>query len=166
VIEIRAASSDDADSIATIYAHHVLHGTASFEQQPPTADFWHDKIRAMLAQGWPFLLATSNGEVLGYAYASQFRDRPAYQFTCENSIYIHPDHVSQGLGSKLLRELISAARKAGFRQMIAVVGGAEPASVALHRSCGFVEAGRMKAVGFKFGKWLDTFYMQRSLLDV
>ena len=165
MIDIRPATADDADAIAAIYGHHVLHGTASFDEIPPPAAFWKEKIEAVLAAGWPFLVTTSGGQVVGYAYATQFRDRPAYAFTCENSIYIQPDHVGQGIGKNLLAELIPAARQAGFRQMIAVVGGAEPASVALHRSCGFVEAGRMKSVGFKFGRWLDTLYMQRALTD-
>ena len=113
--------------------------------------------------GWPFLVAEADGEVVGYAYATQFRDRPAYRSTCENSIYISPQHVGCGVGTLLLNALITAATSAGFRQMIAVIGGAEPASVALHAKAGFVEAGRMRSVGRKFGRWLDTLYMQLSL---
>ena len=165
MIDVKSACPDDAEAIAAIYAHHVLNGTASFEQDPPSASSWRDKIEAVLASNWPFLVAESEGQVVGYSYATQFRDRPAYRFTCENSIYVHPRHVGAGIGKTLLAALINAARKSGFRQMIAVVGGAEPASVALHKSCGFNEAGRMKSVGFKFGKWLDTLYMQRSLID-
>ncbi|MCL6682986.1 N-acetyltransferase family protein [Sphingomonas sp. SE158] len=164
-MDIRPATADDADAIAAIYGHHVLHGTASFDEIPPPAAFWKEKIEAVLGRGWPFLVATAGGQVVGYAYATQFRDRPAYAFTCENSIYIQPDHVGQGIGKTLLGKLIAAARGKRFRQMIAVVGGAEPASVALHRSLGFVEAGRMKSVGFKFGRWLDTLYMQLGLAD-
>jgi phosphinothricin acetyltransferase len=163
VADIRNARPGDADAIAAIYAHHVRHGTASFDQDPPIPGFWRDKIAAVLARGWPFLVADEGGALLGYAYATQFRDRPAYEFTCENSIYVHPDHVGKGIGRRLLEELIAASRAAGFKQMIAVVGGAEPASVALHSACGFTEAGRMRSVGFKFGRWLDTLYMQRSL---
>ena len=105
----------------------------------------------------------NRGEVIGYAYATQFRDRPAYASSCENSIYLHPDHCGQGFGTLLLAALVEAAERAGFRQMIAVIGGAEPASVALHARAGFVEAGRMRSVGRKFGRWLDTLYMQRPL---
>ena len=112
-----------------------------------------------------FLVATLNDQPVGYAYATQFRDRAAYSFTCEDSIYVHPAHLGEGIGSSLLTALISAAHAAGFQQMIAVIGGAEPASVALHRALGFVEAGRMKSVGFKFGCWLDSLYMQRSLAE-
>ena len=93
------------------------------------------------------------------------RDRPAYAHTCENSIYVHPDRLGRGIGKRLLAALIEEAAAGGFRQMIAVIGGAEPASAALHRACGFREAGRMKDVGYKFGRWLDTLYMQRSLIE-
>jgi len=162
MIEIRAATTADAEAIAAIYAHHVLHGTASFDEEPPSVAFWRDKISAVQARDWPFL-AANDDQLVGYCYATQFRDRAAYQFTCENSVYVHPDHVGKGVGRKLLNELIPAAREARFRQMIAVIGGAEPASVALHRACGFTEAGRMKSVGFKFGQSLDSVYMQLSL---
>jgi len=166
VIQTRAAQARDAEQIAAIYAHHVLHGTASFDEIPPSAEFWRDKIAAVQAHGWPFIAAESDGALLGYAYATQFRDRPAYRFSCENSIYVHPDQVGRGIGKTLLSELIAAARQSGFRQMIAVIGGGEPASVALHRSCGFVEAGRMKNVGFKVGRSLDSVYMQLELQTV
>jgi len=165
VIEVREAKLDDADAVAAIYAHHVLHGTASFDEVPPSASVWREKIATIEARGWPFLVAASGEAIFGYAYATQFRDRPAYAFTCENSIYVHPDHVGRGIGRRLLADLVAAAREAGFRQMIAVIGGAEPASATLHRSCGFAQAGRMQAVGFKFGRWLDTLYMQRRLDD-
>jgi phosphinothricin acetyltransferase len=108
-------------------------------------------------------VAELDGTVIGYAYATQFRDRPAYRTTCENSIYLDPAHLGQGVGTLLLDALIDAATAAGFRQMIAVIGGAEPASVALHARAGFVETGRMLSVGRKHGRWLDTLYMQRRL---
>jgi phosphinothricin acetyltransferase len=164
VPSIRAAEANDVDAIAAIYAHHVVHGTASFELEPPSAEAWRSKIETVTAKGWPFLVSESGGEVVAYAYATQFRDRPAYAHTCENSIYVRADRLGQGIGGNLLEALIDAARDAGFRQMIAVIGGGEPASVALHAACGFREAGRMKSVGFKFGRWLDTVYMQRSLI--
>jgi len=160
---IRPASPDDAPSIAEIYAHHVLHGTASFDTVPPDADHWRTKITDIAASGWPFLVAEEGGKVAGYAYATQFRDRPAYAETCENSIYVAPGHTGRGVGSALLASLIPAAAEAGFRQMIAVVGGGEPASVALHEKSGFKVAGRMHDVGRKFGRLLDTVYLQRAL---
>jgi phosphinothricin acetyltransferase len=165
VVAIRPATTRDAEAIASIYAHHVLHGTASFDTVPPSVSFWAEKIESILARGWPFLVAEEDSVVVGYAYVSQFRDRPAYAATCEDSIYIAPDRQGRGIGSALLVRLIAEARDAGFEQMIGVIGGAEPASVALHARAGFVEAGRMRSVGRKFGRLLDTLYMQRGLDD-
>src|SRR5689334_19898848 len=107
-MEIGPATPADAEAIAAIYAHHVLNGTASFDEVPPDAAFWSEKITAILERGWPFLAASLDGRVIGYAYATQFRDRPAYRFTCENSIYIRPDHVGQGAGRRLLTQLVEA----------------------------------------------------------
>jgi len=162
-ISIRPARSDDAHSIAEIYAFHVKHGTASFDTSPRSAPEVAEKIADCAARGWPFLVADQAGRAVGYAYATQFRDRPAYESTCENSIYIDPTVIGHGVGTRLLAALIDASEQAGFRQMIAVVGGAEPASVALHRKLGFREAGRMVAVGRKHGRWLDTVYLQLAL---
>jgi phosphinothricin acetyltransferase len=160
---IRPAQLADAVAVAAIYAHHVAHGTASFDTSPRSAAETAAKIAECRERGWPFLVAEDDGQVVGYAYATQFRDRPAYLSTCENSIYVFPTHVGKGVGSALLAALVAAAERAGFRQMIAVIGGAEPASVALHRKAGFVEAGRMRSVGRKFGRWLDTLYMQKTM---
>ena len=160
---IRTADPDDAPAIADIYAHHVLHGTASFDTVPPDAVFWRTKIADITARGWPFLVVEEGGAVAGYAYATQFRDRPAYAETCENSIYVAPHCAGRGLVSALMHALLPAAARSGFRQMIAVVGGAEPASVALHQKFGFIVAGRMRDVGRKFGRLLDTVYLQRAL---
>lgn len=160
---IRAAAVGDAAAIAAIYRHHVLHGTATFDTVPPEPAEMAAKIAAIGARGWPFLVAEANGAVAGYAYATRFRDREAYRFTCENSIYIADAWRGRRIGTALLHRLLDEAAAAGFGQMIAVAGGGEPASIALHAAAGFVEAGRMRAVGFKFGRWLDTVYMQRSL---
>ena len=162
-LRIRDVTEADAEQIAKIYAHHVLTGTASYDIDAPTAEFHRDKIRRILAAGWPFIVAQQREEVAGYAYATQFRDREAYRFTCEDSIYVHPQRLGQGIGKALLAELLKRAAQCGFRVVIAVIGGAEPASVALHRDFGFVEAGRLKEVGFKFEQWLDSVYMQRGL---
>jgi L-amino acid N-acyltransferase YncA len=162
-ITIRPARAGDSGAIAAIYAHHVLHGTATFDTVPRSPAETGAKIVACEERGWPFLVAEQEGAVIGYAYAIQFRDRPAYAATCEDSIYIHPDRRGQGVGKALLAALLAAAERAGFRQMIAVVGGGEPASVALHAALGFGHAGRMQAVGRKFGRWLDTVYMQIAL---
>ncbi|HXG81457.1 MAG TPA: GNAT family N-acetyltransferase [Sphingomicrobium sp.] len=162
-MRIRPAGWADAGAVAAIYSHHVEHGTASFDTVPRTIEETAARIAECQHRGWPFLVAERDGTVVGYAYATQFRDRPAYRFTCENSIYVAASHTGEGIGSALLDALVEASERAGFRQMIAVIGGAEPASVAVHRKAGFVEAGRMRAVGRKFGRWLDTLYMQRTL---
>ena len=131
---VRPAQLADASSIAAIYAHHVAHGTASFDTTPRTDAETAAKIAECAAKGWPYLVAEAGREVVGYAYATQFRDRPAYTSTCENSIYVAASHIGQGVGRSLLAALVEAARQAGFRQMIAVVGGAEPASIAAARA--------------------------------
>ena len=160
---IRPAQLSDAKFVAEIYAHHVAHGTASFDSVARSEAHTLAKINECEGHAWPFLVAEVDGAVAGYAYATQFRDRPAYASTCENSIYVSPSYVDRGVGGKLLAALIDAAERSGFRQMIAVIGGAEPASVALHAKAGFVETGRMRSVGWKFNRWLDSLYMQRSL---
>jgi len=160
---IRAAEPRDAAAIAAIYAHHVAHGTASFDTEPRSEAETSAKIAECAKRGWPFLVAEAGGKTIGYAYVTRFRDRPAYRTTCENSIYLDPDHMGRGVGSMLLDALLQAAAEAGFRQMIAVIGGAEPASAALHARAGFAETGRMRSVGRKHGRWLDTLYMQRAL---
>ena len=160
---IRSAGERDADAIAAIYAHHVIHGTASYDTDPPAADAIRAKIRLVLESNWPFLVAERRGEVIGYAYATQFRDRAAYRWTAEDSIYIRADSMGQGIGKALLEELLGRSEVVGFRQMIAVIGGAAEPSVRLHAACGFREAGRVLAAGWKHGRWLDNVYMQRSL---
>lgn len=159
-VAIRPALASDAQAVCAIYDYHVAHGTASFDSAGPSAAEWAVKIAEVTAQGWPFLVAERGGAVVGYAYAAQFRPRAAYARTCENSIYIADSARGGGIGTRLLERLITAAREAGFEQMIAVIGGGEPASVALHGKCGFVHAGRMRNVGYKFGRRLDTVYMQ------
>jgi phosphinothricin acetyltransferase len=163
-MKIRPVRAEDAPAIAAIYGHHVLHGTASYETAPPDAAEIARRIARVTATGGPWLVAESEaGELLGYAYAAQFRERAAYRFVCEDSIYIRDDLHGQGLGKALLSALIEASEAAGFRQMVAVIGGAAPASEALHASLGFVPAGRLQAIGRKQGRWLDTLYMQRPL---
>lgn len=160
---IRPATLDDAAAVQAIYAFHVAHGTASFDTVAPDEAFWREKIAVVTGKGWPFLIAERNHAVAGYAYATQFRDRAAYARTCENSIYVADTMRGQGVGRALLGALVEAARDCRFEQMIAVIGGGEPASVALHERLGFVHAGRMRNVGYKFGRKLDTVYMQLDL---
>jgi phosphinothricin acetyltransferase len=160
---IRDADESDASAIAAIYAHHVRTGTASYDTEPPSEAFTLDKIRRISGAGWPFLVAEIGGELTGYAYVTQFRDRAAYHFTAEDSIYVHPDYMRRGIGQALLDSLIERSAQYGFRTIIAVIGGAEPGSIALHQACGFKEVGRLSRVGFKFGRWLDSVYMQLEL---
>jgi L-amino acid N-acyltransferase YncA len=164
-ITIRSAVFEDADAIAAIYAEHVRTGTASFDTVPRSSAETAQKVAEITGKGWPFLIAERGGNILGYAYATQFRDRPAYGFACEDSIYVRADCAGQGVGAALMRALVDAATAYGFRQMIAVIGGGEPASVALHKKVGFAHAGRMRSVGRKFGRWLDSVYMQLELGD-
>ena len=165
MIGIRSVVPEDASAIAALYAHHVLYGTATFDTEPPPVAFWTAKIETLATRHWPFLVAAADGGVVGYAFATQFRDRPAYARSCENSIYVHADCHRRGIGSALMTALCDAAVASGFHEMIAVIGGGEPASVALHAKAGFRHAGRMERVGLKFGKLLDTVYMQRTLSD-
>lgn len=165
-MRIEPACADDVADIAAIYAHHVLHGTASYEIVPPTEAEMAGRLAKVIGAGWPWLVARDSDSVLlGYAYINQFRDRAAYRFACENSIYIRHDRRGEGIGKALLTELLDASAAGGFRQMFAVIGGAEPGSIALHAACGFTHAGRMHAIGRKHGRWLDTVYMQRPLGD-
>ena len=164
--EIAPASTGDAAAIAAIYAHHVAHGTATYDTEARSIAATEAMIGEHGAKGWPFLVARGPGrKPLGYAYASQFRPRAAYAWACEDSIYVDPAAQGRGIGRALLEALLTAAEAAGFRTMIAVIGGAEPASIALHARCGFVHAGRLAATGWKHGRWLDTVYMQRMLGD-
>ena len=160
---IRDARESDAAAIAAIYAHHVLHGTATYDFEPPPAEDMVTKIRAVEAAGWPYIVDVEDGEVAGFAYATQIRDRPGYAWTAEDSLYVHPDQRGKGVGTSLLEELCLRAQACGFRQMIGVIGGAEPASIRVHARCGFREVGRAYGVGWKHGRWLDNVYMQRAL---
>jgi L-amino acid N-acyltransferase YncA len=162
-VAIRDATPEDAEAVAAIYGHHVLHGTASYDLVPPPADTMRKKIEWVLGAGWPFLVGERDGPVVGYAYATQFRDRDAYRFTAEDSIYVHPAWMGRGFGGALLEALIERCGMQGFRTIIAVVGGADPRSIALHAKRGFREAGRLSAVGWKHDRWLDSVYMQLEL---
>lgn len=159
--------SEDADlpAITAIYRHHVLHGTASFELEPPDLAEMTRRRADVRAKGWPWIAAEAEGgRLLGYAYASHFRPRPAYRFTVENSIYIDAESRGQGLGRLLLAELVARCEAAGARQMLAVIGdSANQSSIGLHRAMGFSPAGVLKSVGHKFGDWRDVVLMQRAL---
>lgn len=163
---IRASTPADIAAAQAIYAHHVLTGTASFELAPPSIEEMARRRAALTDKGLPWLVAEKDGILLGYAYAGPYRTRPAYDWTLEDSIYIHPDAHGQGIGKALLTRLIDDCTGLGFRQMVAVIGDSTNAgSVGLHRACGFHDVGVLKAVGWKFNRWIDSVLMQRPLGD-
>lgn len=163
--EIRPATGDDLAAITAIYADAVSSGTASYELEPPSLTEMTARRRSIVANGYPYLVASAQGKVLGYAYASAFRPRAAYRFVVENSVYVAPDAKGKGVGKALMRALIDACAALGFRQVLAVIGDGGPASasVRLHEALGFVHAGRLEATGYKHGRWLDTVFMQLAL---
>ena len=161
---IRPSKAADVAAIAEIYGYHVLNGLASFELLAPSADEIAKRRADVIGKNFPYLVAEYDGKVVGYAYASLYRARLAYRHTLENSVYIHKDYNGRGIGKLLMLALIDACEKAGARQLIAVIGdSANEASIKLHTACGFASVGVMKAVGFKFGRWVDSVYMQRSI---
>ncbi len=161
---VRDASEADVTAIQAIYAYHVETGTASFEEVAPSLTDMAERRAGILHRGLPYFVADRDGEVVGYAYAAPFRPRSAYRFTVEDSIYIHPEAVGCGIGRVLLAALIDRCTSLGYRQMIAVIGdSSNAASVGLHASFGFGEAGRLLAAGYKFERWLDVVFMQRQL---
>ena len=161
---VRASTEADVARCAEIYAHHVLHGTASFEIDPPDQAEMTKRRAAVLELGLPHLVAERDGRIMGYAYAGNWRPRPAYKFSVEDSIYIDKDAVGQGVGRALLPVLIARCTALGKKQMVAVIGdSASTPSIRLHASCGFRMVGTLQNIGFKFGRWLDSVLMQRAL---
>jgi phosphinothricin acetyltransferase len=176
-IVVRDARSEDLAQIQKIYAHHVLNGLASFEEAPPDVSEMSRRFEATRTRGLPYLIAEAAAregagpegaglEVLGYAYAGPYRPRPAYRFSVENSVYVAPGLEGRGVGRALLEELIARCTALGLRQMIAVIGdsGHLP-SIAFHESLGFTQIGTLRAIGFKFGRWVDSVILQRALGD-
>jgi L-amino acid N-acyltransferase YncA len=165
-MKLRPATLADIPAITAIYDHAVKHGTASFELEPPTEAEMTRRMQAVLDGKFPYLAADIDGKLAGYAYASLYRTRPAYRFTVENSVYVAADMHRRGVGKALLQRLIEECIARGYRQMIAVIGDSDQAaSIGVHKACGFEPAGNLKGIGWKFGKWLDTPLMQRSLGD-
>jgi L-amino acid N-acyltransferase YncA len=162
--EIRPAIEADLLFVTEIYAHAVLHGTATFELTPPDLAEMTRRYRVLMDGAFPYLVAVLDGIVVGYAYAGAYRPRPAYRFTVENSIYLDPAIHRRGIGMKLMRRLIDDCETRGYRQMIAVIGdSANAGSIGMHRACGFQMIGTHPNVGLKFGRWLDTVMMQLAL---
>ncbi|MGO8909208.1 MAG: N-acetyltransferase family protein [Bradyrhizobium sp.] len=163
-LEIRPTVAADLPSITEIYAHAVRFGTATFELMPPDVAEMTRRFGALMDGGFPYFVATLEGRVAGYAYAAEYRSRPAYRFTVENSVYLQPAIHRRGIGRQLVQRLITECEARGYRQMIAVIGdSANAASVGVHSRCGFQMIGTHPNVGFKFGRWLDIVMMQRSL---
>ena len=163
-MDIRPATEDDLPEVQSIYAHHVLTGTGTFEDVPPSLEEMAERFRATVDRGWSWLVASDATGVLGYAYYTQFRDRTGYRFAAENSVYIREDVRGQGVGKVLVARLVEAAEISGFRQMIAVIGDSENVgSIGVHASLGFRIVGTLHAAGVKFGRWLDVVFMQRPL---
>jgi L-amino acid N-acyltransferase YncA len=161
---IRPSRDTDIPAITAIYSHHVRTGTGTFETTPPTEDEMSARRADVLSKALPYLVAEDGGQVLGFAYCQWFKPRPAYRFSAEDSIYLHPDATGKGLGKALLAELVRQAQESGIRKLIAVIGDSNNAgSVSVHRSLGFTHVGTLKSCGWKFGKWLDCVLMEKSL---
>ncbi|WP_419906924.1 N-acetyltransferase family protein [Hoeflea sp.] len=160
---LRDAMPTDLEAITGIYRESVKNGVASFELTPPDLAEMSRRFSALKDGGYPYIVAEERGDLLGYAYAGAYRTRPAYRWAVEDSIYLAEGARGRGIGRALLAEIIARCTALGFRQMIGIIGGNHPASVALHKALGFEHAGTLKAVGFKHGGWLDTTIMQRAL---
>ncbi|WP_207540307.1 GNAT family N-acetyltransferase [Sabulicella rubraurantiaca] len=161
---IRDARPEDLPAITAIYAHHVRTGTGTFEEEPPGEAEMASRLAKVQGAGCSWLVAEQDGQVTGYGYYAQFRDRSAYRFTAEDSIYVRDDVRGMGVGKALVQALLERAAAQGFRQMLAVIGDSGNAgSIGLHSSLGFRQVGTMKAVGLKFGQWVDVVTMQRAL---
>lgn len=161
---VRDAGEADVPAIAAIYAEHVLHGNASFEEVPPDEAEIARRMRDIRARGFPYLACESEGRVVGYAYAGPYRTRSAYRFTLENSVYVASDAAGRGIGTALLAELIERCKAGPWRSIVAIIGDSgNDASIALHRGFGFAHVGTIKDAGFKHGRWLDSVVMQLDL---
>ena len=162
--KIRPATDADIAAITAIYAHHVMHGTGTFETTPPEEMDMATRRADVLARGLPYLVLEETGAVVGFAYCNWFKPRPAYRFSAEDSIYLATTAMGRGLGRLLLNELMAQAERCGVRQMLAVIGDSNnKGSIGLHRSCGFEHTGVLRSSGWKFERWLDVVLMQCSL---
>lgn len=163
-MQVRDAAPGELPAIQSIYAHHVLRGLASFEEAPPDLEEMRRRHADVTGRGLPFLVAARGTEVLGFGYCAPYRARSAYRYALEDSVYISEGSAGQGLGAKILDELIARCERLGYRQVIAVIGdSANAASIALHARFGFVRVGTLRSSGYKFGRWVDSVLMQRPL---
>ncbi len=163
---IRPVTAEDLGAVAAIFTHYVISSVVTFETTPPTVDYWQHTCGDLARQGLPFLVCEQAGQVVGFAYAAPWRAKPAYQHTVESTIYLSPDYTGQGLGRRLLTALLHHCARAGAEQVIAVIADSGvPASETLHRACGYTEAGRLRKVGRKHGRVLDTLLMQYDVTE-
>lgn len=161
---IRPCRDEDVAAVTAIYAHHVLHGTGTFETEPPSEADMAARRADVLGRGLPYLVAEHEGQVLGFAYCNWFKPRPAYRFSAEDSIYVADAARGMGVGRLLLAALSTAAEAAGVRKLLAVIGdSANAGSIGVHRSAGFTDIGVMRSVGWKFGAWRDVVLMEKTL---
>lgn len=161
---IRPSTAADLAAITAVYAVNVVHGSGTFELDAPDRAEMARRREGVLAQGLPWLVAEHDGRVVGFAYASPFRPRPAYRYCLEDSVYLDPAALGRGIGRALLAELVARCEARGARQMLAVIGdSANAASIALHRALGFAPVGLLRDAGWKFERWLDVVIMQRAL---
>ena len=161
---LRPSQEPDLPAITAIYGHHVLHGSGTFETEPPTLADMRARRAEVLVRHLPFLVAEEGGHIVGFAYCNWFKPRPAYRFSAEDSIYLAPDAHRRGLGRALLAELAAQAEAAGVRKLIAVIGdSANAGSIGVHRSVGFEQVGVLKSCGWKFERWLDVVLMEKTL---
>jgi L-amino acid N-acyltransferase YncA len=160
---MRPHRPDDIPAVTRIYGHYVRETVITFETAEPDEAEMASRFGAIASKGHPLLIGEIDGEVIGYAYASTYRPREAYRFTCEDSIYLAPSAVGHGIGSKMLGRLIEESSKAGLRQMLAVITAERENSIRLHTKHGFRMIGTYEALGYKFDRWLDIVHMQRAL---
>lgn len=163
-ITVRPCEKQHVASVTRIYAHHVLHGLASFEVEPPSESEMRQRRRDVLGKGFPYLVAEYAEEIVGYAHGAPYRLRPAYRYTAENWVYLDPAWIGKGIGRQLLSELLAECEARGLRQIVAIIGdSANSASIGLHRRLGFVMVGTIRSASYKFGRWVDSVLMQRAL---
>jgi L-amino acid N-acyltransferase YncA len=162
--QIRPSNDNDVAAITAIYAHHVLHGTGTFETEPPLEADMRTRRADVLGKGLPYLVAELDGRVVGFAYGNWFKPRPAYRYSVEDSIYLAPDQAGKGLGRALLAELLTRFEAAGIRKVMAIIGdSANAGSVGVHTALGFTQVGIVESCGWKFGAWRDIVIMQKTI---
>jgi len=161
---LRPSRDQDMDAIAAIYAHHVLHGTGTFETEAPSVQDMAARRADVLAKRLPYLVAEQDDQVVGFAYGNWFKPRPAYRYSVEDSIYLAPGQQRAGLGRALLAELLARCEAVGIRKVMAIIGdSANAGSIGLHRALGFSQVGVVESCGWKLGAWRDIVIMQKTL---